>query len=177
MKAERVRVYVWVSHIQSGSPGHAAIQIECGTTPATGYVSFAPEVQRSISGPGKFYDKSHDDEHYSSRGVWIGTIWGLDTENMRKQLRKEYEGGMHYHVLNSQCATMVKRILSIGGGDKLASWWSRNNVGPISPDDVEDFARSIVEKTKPNGSYSEKINGLGTTMFSKESQPKLRSRN
>lgn len=40
-----------------------------------------------------------------------------------------------------------------------------------------DFARNIEEKTKQNGSYSEKINGVGTTMFSKESQPKLRSRN
>ena len=176
MKAERVRVYVWVSHIQSRSPGHAALQIERGTTPDAGYVSFAQEVQGSVSGPGKFYDKSHDEKHYKGRGVWIGTIWGLDTVAMGEQLRKEYEGGMHYGARN-ECATTVKRILSIGGGDKLASWWSRENVGPISPDDVEDFARSIVEKTKPNGSYSEKINGVGTTMFSKESQPKLRSRN
>jgi len=176
MTAEPVRVYVWVSHIQSGSPGHAALQIGGGKTPDDGYVSFAPEVQGSVSGPGKFYDKSHDDKHYNGRGVWIGTIWGLDIAAMRIKLREEYKGGMHYSYRN-ECATTVKRILIKGGGDKLASWWSRKNVGPISPDDVEDFARSIVENTKPNGSYSEKINGVGTTMFSKESQPKLKSRN
>jgi hypothetical protein len=156
-----VRVYVWVSLIKARSPGHAALSIGDAIYPSEGYVSFAPAVSGSISGAGKFYDRNHDTSYYARRGVWIGTIYGLDTAAMLHAISKEVASPPAYGAFN-ECATTVRRILKIGGGDTHASWWSSWNTHPISPDDVEDYASSIVDNTKTIGSSAVRIRGEGT---------------
>lgn len=157
----QVTVYVWVSLLKAKSPGHAALQIGDAVYPQQGYVSFAPLESGKIRGAGKFYDKFHDDEHYSGRGVWIGHIFGLNTDAMLKKMAEDLGAVPAYGPMN-ECATTVRQYLKIGGGDEFASAWSRNSVPPISPDDVEDFARSIVNKTKDKGSSAIKVQGEGS---------------
>ena len=157
-----VIVYVWVSLVKSGSPGHAAMEIGGGTTPATGYVSFAPLVEGSISGAGKFFDKEHDRSHYAGRGLWIGCIYGLDTEKMLQKLKADLASPPAYGPLN-ECATTVRTYLVEGGGNELASWWSSWSLGGVvSPDDLEDYAQSIVERTRDRGSYDHSVRGEGS---------------
>ena len=71
----------------------------------------------------------------------------------------------------NQCAAQVHHYLQIGGGDKLASLWSRNTFAIWSPDDVEDYARSIVSATSNLGSSGVKIEGEGTMFRSKQKRP------
>lgn len=156
-----VTVYVWVSLIKAGSPGHAAMSINLASLPENGYISFAPEESGSISGAGKFFDRAYDVEHYKNRGVWTGTIYGLDTDKMLNQLKADLASPPAYGVFN-ECATVVRSYLKLGGGDQFASWWSRNNLPPISPDDVEDYAKSIIKGTQDKGSYGFKTVGEGT---------------
>lgn len=157
-----VIVYVWVSLTKSGSPGHAAMEIGFGTTPATGYISFAPLQEGSMSGAGKFYDKAHDNEHYKGRGLWIGYIYGLDTGKMLTKLATDIAAPPHYGPLN-ECATTVRTYLVAGGGDGFASWWSSWSLGGVvSPDDLEDYAKSIIARTKDKGSYERSVRGEGS---------------
>lgn len=137
------------------------MQIGGAVYPKEGYISFAPLVEGSIRGAGKFFDRFHDDEHYKGRGLWVGHIYGLNTDEMMKQLQADIGSPPAYGPLN-ECATVVRRYLKAGGGDEFASWWSRNNIPPISPDDVEDFARSIVGNTKDKGSSERTIRGAGS---------------
>lgn len=175
-----VTVFVWVSHIKSTSPGHAAIALQPGAeTPQAGYVSFAPLTEGNIDGPGKFYPKSHDIKHYGTvsqtsnerRGVWIANLYGLNITSMMKRLESDLSSVPNYSISN-QCATTVHRYLQIGGGDQFASWWSSHVVGGIwSPDDVEDYAKSIADNTKNLGSNYKKYSGVGTVWGgSKETQ-------
>lgn len=160
--AAPVKVYVWVSLIKSSSPGHAAMEIGRGSTPETGYVSFAPLVEGSISGAGKYFDKEHDKQHYAGRGLWKGYIYGLDTEKMLKALKADLASPPHYGPLN-ECATTVRRYLVEGGGNDLASWWSSWSLGGVvSPDDLEDYAKSIVHATKHIGSFQTTTRGEGS---------------
>jgi hypothetical protein len=164
-----VTVWVWVSRIKKRSPGHAALAIMPGAAkPAEGYVSFAPQESGSIRGPGKFYSSEDDKRHYFTpdddgpRGLYKAMIFGLDTAAMLRQFQRDQELPQLYSPLN-ECATNVHRYLKLGGGDRYASWWSRNLIVPIwSPDDVEDYARSIVKGTRHLGSSDEKIAGAGT---------------
>jgi len=157
----QVTVYVWVSLLKAQSPGHAALSIDGASYPSSGYVSFAPLQSGSISGAGNFYDRFHDDEHYKGRGVWIGTIIGLDTTKMLEQIKADVAAAPAYGPMN-QCATTVRRYLKLGGGDAFASRWSRNSIPPISPDDVEDYAKSIVAGTRQSGSTGQTIRGKGS---------------
>ncbi len=165
-----VTVFVWVSLVKAVSPGHAAISLHPeAKIPEEGYVSFAPLEEGSISGPGCFYPKNHDMQHYGSiesppgerRGVWTANLYGLDVNAMYQQLRIDLKNVPHYSISN-ECATTVHRYLQIGGGDQFASWWSRNVLGFWSPDDVEDYARSIAENTRNLGSNFRKHSGQGT---------------
>lgn len=164
-----VTVWVWVSRIQKRSPGHAALAIvpDAGK-PAEGYVSFAPQQSGSVHGPGKFYTHEDDKHHYiapdddGARGLYKAMIFGLDTRKMLRHFHRDQEMPQTYSMRN-ECATQVHRYLKIGGGDQFASWWSRNLIVPVwSPDDVEDYARSIVKNTRHLGSSDEKIIGAGT---------------
>lgn len=83
---------------------------------------------------------------------------------MLRQIQAEVDRPPAYGPMN-ECATTVRRFLKLGGGDQFASWWSRNNVPPITPDDVEDYASSIVSNTKANGSYQTSIKGEGSWQF------------
>ena len=157
-----VTVYVWVSLVSAKSPGHAALSIRpSAERPLDGYVSFAPKASGSIYGPGHFFDRAHDTEHYSKRGVWIGTIYGLDVDKMTRQFRIDCRAPQTYSPFN-ECANVVHRYLAIGGGDELAGRWSRHALLTWSPDDVEDYARSIVENTTRLGSTGTKRRGEGT---------------
>lgn len=165
-----VTVFVWVSHVGSTSPGHAALALRPNAqTPQAGYVSFAPLEQGTISGPGHFYTKDHDIEHYGSislsskerRGVWIANLYGLNIALMIQRLERDLLDAPQYSIAN-ECATTVHRYLQIGGGDQFASWWSSHVMGFWSPDDVEDYARSIADNTKTLGSNYQKYSGVGT---------------
>lgn len=159
---EHAIVIVWVSLLKAKSPGHAAMMIRPNArTPAHGYISFAPRKSGDLYGPGKFYDFQHDCKHYKDRGFWIGCIHGLDTDKMMKQFLTDFAQPQTYSVFN-ECATQVARYLKHGGGDQYASLWSSKVVGCWSPDDVEDYARSIVVGTKSKGSHARKIKGQGT---------------
>jgi len=167
---EYVTVFVWVSLIKAMSPGHAALAIRPNATkPEDGYVSFAPEQAGSIAGPGFYYPKEHDIDNYGDiqsdstqgRGLWVANIFGLDTAPMKLQLENDLKNPPRYSLSN-QCATTVHRYLQLGGGDEVASWWSRNVIGFWSPDDVEDYAKSIVENTASLGSTARKHSGEGT---------------
>ena len=179
--SSHVTVFVWVSHIKSKSPGHAASALQPGAeTPQAGYVSFAPLTEGDMDGPGKFYPKSHDIKHYGTvsqtsnerRGVWIANLYGLNITQMMKRLENDLSSVPNYSVPKNQCATTVHRYLQIGGADPLASWWSSHVVGGIwSPDDIEDYAKSIAENTKNLGSNYKKYSGVGTVWGgSKETQ-------
>lgn len=166
-----VTVYIWVSHLASGSPGHAAIALCPGAeTPEEGYVSFAPLKEGSPKGPGKFYDRAHDVKHYGNisqsseerRGVWIANLYGLNVADMLLQLKKDLENVPEYVIPSNQCATTVQRYLQKGGGDDYASWWTRKVLGFWTPDDVEDYAESIADNTKKLGSNYKKYAGIGT---------------
>lgn len=158
-----VTVYVWVSLLKANSPGHAALSMgPAAATPQSGYLSFAPRVAGSAHGPGHFYSRAHDVEHYAKRGVWIGTIYGLDVDSMMRSFHQERMTPPTYSLLN-ECSTVVHRYLAIGGGDKLASQWSRTLLVNVwSPDDVEDYARSIVNATATLGSQGIQRRGEGT---------------
>jgi hypothetical protein len=163
-----VIVRVWVSRIRKISPGHASLAIfPHSTVPHNGYVSFAPVKSGSVYGPGKFYPFAHDRAEYihpkddKPRGCWIGKIYGLDTEKMMRQFLHDQRRPQTYSLFN-ECATQVHRYLVEGGGDQFASLWSRHAVLAWSPDDVEEYARSIVEHTRRLGSDCRKIRGAGT---------------
>jgi len=164
-----VKVFVWVSLIKVKSPGHAALALRPNAkTPESGYVSFAPLNSGSISGDGNFYSWDEDAQHYGhieetgkGRGLWIGEIYGLDIEAMERLFLQELANPPRYSISN-ECATTVHRLLQAGGGDRYASWWSRNVVGFWSPDDVEDYSKSIVNNTVSRGSRSQKYSGDGT---------------
>ena len=89
-----------------------------------------------------------------------------------KRLENDLSSVPNYSVPKNQCATTVHRYLQIGGADPLASWWSSHVVGGIwSPDDIEDYAKSIAENTKNLGSNYKKYSGVGTVWGgSKETQ-------
>lgn len=159
-----VVVRVWVSLVKASSPGHAALAIRpTAQLPDEGYVSFAPQKSGSVYGPGKFYPWEHDKKHYvdTGRGVWTGHIFGLDVPKMLRQFLNDLAQPQTYSIFN-ECATNVRRYLALGGGDKFASAWSRNVVGFWSPDDVEDYARSIIKNTQQLGSFGIKTKGQGT---------------
>lgn len=163
-----VTVRVWVSRLKKTSPGHASLALfPHSHSPQTGYISFAPARSGNISGPGKYYDYHHDFGSYStpsddkSRGCWIGTIYGLDVEKMWQHYSQQLSSPPWYSIMN-ECATQVHEYLVIGGGDKYASWWARNAIGFWSPDDVEDYAKSIIKNTRELGSKEQKIVGAGT---------------
>ena len=163
-----VIVRVWVSRIRKTSPGHASLAIRPSARNAhQGYVSFAPIKSGSVHGPGKFYPLEHDLGEYNrptddgTRGCWIGKIHGLDTHRMLSAFLRDQRHAQTYSLFN-ECATQVHKYLAIGGGDKFASRWSRNVVLCWSPDDVEDYARSIVAHTRHLGSHGRKIVGAGT---------------
>lgn|GEM_PF-1267269 len=162
-------VRVWVSRFKMVSPGHASLAIYPHSKKSqNGYISFAPVKSGSVYGPGKFYPLSHDEAEYMRqndngmvRGCWIGHIFGLDQQKMLKHFRHASQHTQTYSLMN-ECASQVHRYLSIGGGDKFASWWSRNVVLTWSPDDIEDYAKSIVESTQKKGSFGVKVVGAGT---------------
>jgi hypothetical protein len=162
-----VVVRVWVSRVKATSPGHASLAIFPNSRRVeNGYISFAPIKSGSIRGPGRFYPFEHDYHHYirpkgdRARGCWIGHIHGLDQQKMLNHL-KHVNKHQTYSPSN-ECATQVHRYLQIGGGDKLASWWTRWALVLWSPDDVEDYARSIVEGTRHLGSRQHRFVGAGT---------------
>jgi hypothetical protein len=132
-----------------------------------GYVSFAPVQSGSVYGPGRFYPLSHDIDEYDkpaddgARGYWIGRIFGLDTVAMMKELQRSNRYSQMYSVTN-ECATQVHKNLRLGGGDRFAGLWSRHAIAFWSPDDVEDYAKSIVAHTRHLGSYGIKVIGAGT---------------
>ena len=66
------------------------------------------------------------------------------------------------YSLFNECASQVHKYLSLGGGGKYASLWSRNVVLTWSPDDVEDYSKSIISKTRKLGSVGVQIVGAGT---------------
>ena len=66
------------------------------------------------------------------------------------------------YSLFNECATQVHRYLKIGGGDSYAGTWSKHVIGFWSPDDVEDYAKSIVNHTRRLGSTGHKFRGAGT---------------
>ena len=115
----------------------------------------------------------HDVEHYGDiqrnpgmgRGLWVGDIYGLDVDRMKRQFDQDRKNPPHYSIGN-ECAMTVHRYLQLGGGDDFASWWSRNVIGFWSPDDVEDYARSIVKATRDQGhpSIGRKYKGEGTVI-------------
>lgn len=163
-----VTVRVWVSRVRKVSPGHAALAIFPGSrTVGDGYISFAPVKSGSVYGPGKFYPLEHDLEEYQNctddpaRGCWVGKIYGLNPHKMFDSLRRHTKHAQVYSLFN-ECATQVHRYLKIGGGDTHAGLWARNALVCWSPDDVEDYARSIVNHTRHLGSSAEKIVGAGT---------------
>jgi hypothetical protein len=163
-----ITVRVWVSRIRKTSPGHTSLAIfPHARTPEEGYISFAPVESGSISGPGKYYDFQHDrDEYLASsddkpRGYWIGWIFGLDAQRMWRHLVHHIQHPPHYSLFN-ECATQVHHYLVIGGADKYASWWSRNVLLAWSPDDVEDYAKSVIAHTRHLGSREHKVKGAGT---------------
>lgn len=161
-----VNVFVWVSlvkgqKIKDISPGHAAMSINNASRPDQGYISFAPLKSGNINGPGKFYSWEEDQKHYKKRGLWLGRIFGLDTEKIKTQLAKDIATPPIYN-LGNECATTVHRYLKLGGGDKFASKWSQTIFVFITPDDVEDYAKSIVAGTKDKGSYGGSIIGEGS---------------
>jgi|GEM_PF-4546319 len=85
-KHSYVTVYIWVSHMASKSPGHAAIALCPGAnTPEEGYVSFAPLKEGSPKGPGKFYDRAHDIEHYGNISKFRRETWRVDCQSVRAQ--------------------------------------------------------------------------------------------
>ncbi len=162
-----VIVRVWVSRIKKTSPGHASLAIHPHAQSAQeGYVSFAPIKSGSVYGPGKFYTLAHDLDEYDkptndgARGCWIGKIYGLDTDKMMKAFTKDNH--TQVYSLFNECASQVHKYLQIGGGDKFATRWSRNALVCWSPDDVEDYARSIVDHTRHLGSTGNKVVGAGT---------------
>ena len=162
-----VIVRVWVSRMKKTSPGHASLAIRPqASNPQEGYVSFAPIKSGSVYGPGKFYSLAHDLNEYDkptddgARGCWVGRIYGLDTDKMMKAFSQINQ--MQVYSLFNECASQVHKYLVIGGGDKFASRWSRNALLCWSPDDVEDYARSIVTNTRHLGSYGQKVVGAGT---------------
>jgi len=163
-----VTVRVWVSRIRKKSPGHAALAIlPHSRTPADGYVSFAPVTSGSVYGPGKFYSFAHDRDEYDKptddgpRGCWVAKIYGLDTHKMMDHFMRDSKHSQIYSLFN-ECASQVHKYLVIGGGDKFAGRWARNALLCWSPDDVEDFARSIVAHTRQLGSTGHKFVGAGT---------------
>jgi hypothetical protein len=163
-----VIVRVWVSRFKKTSPGHASLAIHPHSrTALDGYVSFAPAKSGSIYGPGKFYPYDHDAEEYgaskdvSPRGCWVGKIYGLDVARMMEAFLRDSRRAQTYSLFN-ECATQVHRYLAIGGGDRYAGIWTRNAVAFWSPDDVEDYARSIVHHTRRLGSTSHLHVGAGT---------------
>ncbi|HEV3117570.1 MAG TPA: hypothetical protein VGY58_10980 [Gemmataceae bacterium] len=163
-----VIVRVWVSRVRKVSPGHASLAIFPHSSVAlNGYVSFAPVKSGSIHGPGKFYPFAHDRAEYMCatddgvRGCWTGKIYGLDAKKMMREFLRDQRRAQTYSLLN-ECATQVHRYLVVGGGDRLASAWARRAVLFWSPDDVEDYARSIVAHTRRLGSFGHKVVGAGT---------------
>ena len=164
-----VIVRVWVSRVKEKSPGHASLAIlPHAKVPQTGYVSFAPVKSGSVYGRGKFYDFQHDHAEYMvargnepPRGCWTGKIFGLDTDKMMHHFQKDNKHAQTYSLLN-ECATQVHKYLVIGGGDKFANTWSKHALLCWSPDDVEDYARSIVENTRTLGPHGHKHVGAGT---------------
>ena len=162
-----VIVRVWVSRLKKTSPGHASLAIRPQATDAQeGYVSFAPIKSGSAYGPGMFYSLAHDLNEYDkptddgARGCWIGKIFGLDTDKMLKAFSQNNH--TQVYSLFNECASQVHKYLEIGGGDKFASRWSRNALVCWSPDDVEDYARSIVSQTSKLGSTGQKVIGAGS---------------
>lgn len=161
-----VKVFVWVSLLRARSPGHAAMALfPQARTPEDGYISFAPSEQGSISGPGKWFTLDHDLGEYAGphhvRGVWIGKIYGLNVQAVHHAFKHHLHHPPHYNLFN-ECASQVHRYLQIGGGDRLASWWSRKVLLTWSPDDVEDYAKSIIRQTRHLGSHGQQIVGEGT---------------
>ena len=165
-----VVVRVWVSRFRKMSPGHVSLAITPKSTkPEDGYVSFAPAQQGRISGPGRFYSSADDYGEYVQpsddppRGCWIGKIYGLDAASMLSSFQQAIKHPTHYSPFN-ECATQVHRYLVIGGADRFASRWSRNVIATWSPDDVEDYAKSIVHHTRGLGSVGHKFVGAGTIL-------------
>ena len=157
-----VTVYVWVSLLSARSPGHVALSLlPFSKTPADGYVSFAPRKAGNVYGPGHFYSRAHDTRHYAKRGVWVGKIYGLDVAKMTRQFSVDWKQPSTYSLLN-ECASVVHRYLKLGGGDDFAGAWSRVALITWSPDDAEDYARSIVKNTAHLGSFGVKSRGEGT---------------
>ena len=164
-----VVVRVWVSRIKKTSPGHASLAIHPNAhTPEEGYVSFAPVKSGSVHGPGKFYSYKHDHHSYmvkqtneKTRGYWIGHIYGLDTTKMMNQFAEDSSHPQTYSIFN-ECATQVHKYLQIGGGDNFSTSWNRTAMLFWSPDDVEDYAKSIIKHTHHLGSRGHKIVGAGT---------------
>lgn len=159
-----VIVRVWVSLLKSKSPGHASLAIvPTAKTPEEGYVSFAPLKSGSMHGPGKFYSWDDDHRHYvgTNRGVWTGFIFGLDQQAMLQRFKSDLAQPQIYSIFN-ECATNVHRYLEHGGANRFASLWSRNALFFWSPDDVEDYARSIVNGSQHLGSQGVKTKGKGT---------------
>ena len=162
MSRNPVFVYVWVSLVKAKSPGHAAMALtQESTCFDDGYISFAPKVSGCIDGPGKFYDRHHDKKHYQNRGLWVGEIHGLDVDAMWQRWNRDRQRSHHYSIRN-ECATVVHRYLKAGGGDQFATWWSSKVLAFWSPDDVEDYARSIIQSTHRLGSNGKKFRGEGT---------------
>jgi hypothetical protein len=166
-----VVVRVWVSRFKKTSPGHASLALRPDSrTPQDGYISFAPKQEGSVYGPGEFFTYDHDQRHYGRtkddgpRGYWIANIHGLDVARMIRAFARNNRHAQTYSLFN-ECATQVHRYLKIGGGDKYAGLWARNALLCWSPDDVEDYARSIVANTRRLGSTSRQYVGAGTVFM------------
>ncbi len=153
------------------SPGHASLAILPNSSrPEDGYVSFAPAKPGSVYGLGEFFDFEEDLDHYvkssddGPRGIWIGKIYGLD---QHKMLRHFSAASMSqtYSPTNefprdpssplSPASVAETNLPVYGRGRSIVPIWS--------PDDVEDYARSIIAGTRKLGSVvGIKVRGAGT---------------
>jgi len=152
-----ITVYIWKFRGKGVAWGHASLLV--GQT----YMSWWPEGQGRIASKisNSIYsvypirnrtftdDIRGEDGQYPDHTLLIN---GLDEEKIKNWwqsfgLTRDgvlYEGPMlPWATLAQNCSTVVARALSIGGGDKYASWTKSWNV-VWTPNDVLNYATSIM---------------------------------
>lgn len=152
-----VEVLVW--RHGHGSPfGHAAIALDVAAlTEAQGYLSFHPSAEglrKLLPNAPVFRSRQEDYEEYRKNKLFDAVLYGLDVEAMRKRYRAWRAGHPTFSAARC-CSWLVHHLLEAGGGDEYASWLSSWVIGQWSPDDVKDYAGSIVQHTeKKFGSFT-----------------------
>lgn len=90
-------------------------------------------------------DDIRDEEQFPDASIVID---GLDDEAIRRWWRQtRIAPDAQWCTLGPNCSTTVANALKAGGADKFAPLWTRTNA-VWTPNDVEQFARSVQEGIK-----------------------------